>query len=78
MKNNIYTVSEYGYLHHKKWVEDDSTHCLVDDKTFEIIKNFILNNEELNQFIHIGSKKHYWEIIHLQNYVWVIQTKDKL
>jgi hypothetical protein len=59
MKNKVYTVSEYDYLHYNEQAVNNSAHHFVDHKTFDIIKNFILNDEELNQFIHIGSKKHY-------------------
>jgi hypothetical protein len=59
MKNKVYTVSEYDYLHYNEQAIDTPAHHFIDHKTFDIIKTFILNNEELNQFIHIGSKKHY-------------------
>ncbi len=69
-------ISEYDYLYHNKDVEPNKNHHLVDASTFWYIKKYVEENNQLNEFITLWSKKLYKDTIQVKNYVWVLQTKD--
>ncbi len=82
MKHKLYTVSEYDYLYQKSQnIEHQNAHFHpVDAVTFSSIKKFILEHtntsSDVSQYLTIEYKKYYGEVIHFQNYVGVIQTKQ--
>lgn len=65
-------LKEFEYLQYK----DRSKPHYIEEKVFEAIEKFVLDNEETAQYLKITTKKGYGKVLQAQNYVGVIQTKD--
>lgn len=72
----VHTISEYDYLYYKSEIAPSPWYHKIDSISFNAIKQFIYDTPELNNYITVSSKRHYWEVISVQNYVWVLQTKQ--
>jgi len=72
----IHTISEYDYLYYASDKVPTSWYHKIDSVSFNAIKQFIYDTPELNNYITVSSKRHYWEVISVQNYVGVLQTKQ--
>lgn len=70
MKNMI--LKEFEFLQYEK--EDEKNY--INEKAFESIENFVLENLETAQYLKIATKKGYGKVLQAQNYCGVIQTKD--
>lgn len=66
------TIKEFDYLQ----CRDKSKPHYIEEKTFEAIEGFVLENEESAQYLKITTKKGFGKVLQAQNYVGVIQTKD--
>jgi len=65
-------LKEFDFLQYK----DKSKPFYIEEKTFDAIEKFVLDNEETAQYLKITTKKAYGKVLQAQNYVGVIQTKD--
>ncbi len=65
-------IKEFEYLQ----CRDKSKPHYIEEKTFEVIEKFVLQNEESAQYLKIATKKGFGKVLQAQNYVGVIQTKD--
>lgn len=65
-------IKEFEYLQYK----DKSKPHYIEEKTFEAIEKFVLENEESAQYLKITTKKSFGKVLQAQNYVGIIQTKD--
>ena len=72
----VHTISEYDYLYYASDIVPSSWYHKIDSVSFNAIKQFIYDTPELNNYITVSSKRHYWEVISVQNYVWALQTKQ--
>ena len=65
-------IKEFEYLQYR----DKNQLHYIEEKTFEVLEKFILENEETAQYLKITTKKGHGKVLQAQNYVGVIQTKD--
>lgn len=65
-------IKEFEYLQ----CRDKSKPHYIEEKTFEAIEKFVLQNEASAQYLKIATKKGSGKVLQAQNYVGVIQTKD--
>lgn len=65
-------IKEFEYLQYR----DKSKPHYIEEKTFEDIEKFVLQNETSAQYLKIATKKGFGKVLQAQNYVGVIQTKD--
>jgi len=65
-------LREYEFLQYK----DSSQNNYINQKTFEELERFTLENETA-QYLKITTKKGFGKVLQAQNYVGIIQTKDK-
>jgi len=65
-------IKEFESLQYR----DKTKKHYVEEKTFEALEKFVLENEETAQYLKITTKKGYGKVLQAQNYVGVIQTKD--
>lgn len=65
-------IKEFEYLQYK----DKSKPHYIEEKTFEAIEKFVLENEASAQYLKIATKKGFGKVLQAQNYVGIIQTKD--
>lgn len=65
-------IKEFEYLQYR----DKSKPHYIEEKTFEAIEKFVLQNEASEQYLKIATKKGFGKVLQAQNYVGVIQTKD--
>ncbi len=65
-------LKEFEFLQFK----DKTKPSFIQEKTFEDVEKFVLDNEETGQYLKITTKKGYGKVLQAQNYVGVIQTKD--
>lgn len=65
-------IKEFEYLQYR----DKSKPHYIEEKTFEAIEKFVLQNEASAQYLKIATKKGFGKVLQAQNYVGVIQTKD--
>lgn len=67
------TLSEYSYIFIGN--EDIGSHKAVDEKTFNEVESFVLQNSDTVQYLKLGQNKLH-KYLQAQNYVGVIQTKS--
>lgn len=65
-------IKEFEYLQ----CRDKSKPHYIEEKTFEAIEKFVLENEDSAQYLKIATKKGFGKVLQAKNYVGVIQTKD--
>jgi len=65
------TLKEYDFLQYR-YPEDK---FYIEERVFEEIERFVLENEETTQYLKITTKRGYGKVLQAQNYVGVIQTK---
>ncbi|HUH41818.1 MAG TPA: McrC family protein [Sulfurimonas sp.] len=65
-------IKEFEYLQYR----DKSKPHHIEEKTFEAIEKFVLENEKSAQYLKITTKKGYGKVLQAQNFVGVIQTKN--
>jgi 5-methylcytosine-specific restriction enzyme subunit McrC len=65
-------LKEFDYLQYR----DKSKPHYIEEKTFEALEKFVLDNEATAQYLKITTKKGDGKVLQAQNYVGVIQTKD--
>jgi len=65
-------LKEFESLQYK----DNSKPHYIEEKTFEAIEKFVLDNETTAQYLKVTTKKGDGKVLQAQNYVGVIQTKD--
>ncbi len=68
------TIKEFEFLHYIK--DSDNENTYISKETFELLENFVLDNEEVAQYLKITTKKYFGKVLQAQNYVGAIQTKD--
>ena len=66
------TLREYEFLQTK----EASKSNYINKKTFEILENFIISNEETLLYLKITTKTGYGKVLQAQNFCGIIQTKD--
>jgi 5-methylcytosine-specific restriction enzyme subunit McrC len=64
-------LKEFEFLQYK----DKTKKYFIEEKTFETLEKFVLENETM-QYLKIITKKGFGKVLQAQNYVGVIQTKD--
>ena len=71
--NRHITLSEYNYI----FIGDENrgSNIAVEEKTFNEVESFVLQNAETVQYLKLGQNK-FHKYLQAQNYVGVIQTKS--
>ena len=72
--SNEIVIIEYQFLQTK----DENKRGYIDKKTFNELETFILDNEDVAQYLKITRKRPYGKVLQAQNYVGVIQTKSEI
>ena len=77
-QSKIITIREYGFLStNLQWIYEDGFSACIDERTFEEIKAFLLDEKNQSyEILTLARRSWYWEIIKAQNYVGVIQTSN--
>ena len=66
------SIKEFGFLQYKISGKNN----FITEDIFDSLEQFILENEEIAQYLKITTKKGYGKVLQAQNYVGVIQTKN--
>jgi 5-methylcytosine-specific restriction enzyme subunit McrC len=65
-------IKEFEFLQYK----NDNKNNYIKEDIFNSLEDFVLQNQEVAQYLKITTKKGYGKVLQAQNYVGVIQTKD--
>ncbi len=68
-------LKEYSFL--QTIDKDNKEYPYIKSETFQYLEKFVLDNEETAQYLKITTKKGFGKVLQAQNYVGVIQTKDR-
>lgn len=80
MKKSSLSLKEFGFISKLKYKEEGSKeNIFLPEPEFESIKEFVLKNREIDdsgcEYLRIGHRKRYGEILTAKNYVGIIETK---
>ncbi|MGJ0344266.1 McrC family protein [Aliarcobacter cryaerophilus] len=67
-----FILKEFEYLQCKDNTKDN----FIKKETFDSLEKFVLENEQIAQYLKITTKNGFGKVLQAQNYVGVIQTKD--
>ncbi|MGJ0310153.1 McrC family protein [Aliarcobacter cryaerophilus] len=67
-----FILKEFEYLQYKDNIKDN----FIKKETFDSLEKFVLENEQIAQYLKITTKSGFGKVLQAQNYVGVIQTKD--
>lgn len=66
-------IREYDFLQYK---DEKKPENYISEKTFLQLEKFILDNDEVAQYLKITTKRPFGKVLQAQNYVGIIQTKE--
>lgn len=67
-----FILKEFEYLQYKDNIKDN----FIKKEIFDSLEKFVLENEQIAQYLKITTKSGFGKVLQAQNYVGVIQTKD--